>query len=132
MPPTRSLVRAKRSLVGLPGGGGTPMARALVDARVLCEGLGRRGDTVSLVLLTDGKANVTLEGRPGREQAQADAILAARELAASGVRCLLVDTSPKPQAQARELALAMRARYIPLPQARTGEIGRIVRNSLAA
>ena len=29
LPPTNSLVRAKRSLAGLPGGGGTPMAAAL-------------------------------------------------------------------------------------------------------
>jgi magnesium chelatase subunit D len=53
-------------------------------------------------------------------------------LFASGVACLLIDTSPKPQAQARELALAMGARYIPLPQARSEEIGRLVRNSRAA
>ena len=132
LPPTRSLVRAKRSLAGLPGGGGTPMARALTDSRLLCESLRRRGDTVSLVLLTDGKSNVSLEGKPGREQAHADAVTAARQLFASGVACLLIDTSPKPQAQARELALAMGARYIPLPQARSEEIGRLVRNSRAA
>lgn len=128
LPPTRSLVRAKRSLAGLPGGGGTPMARALQESRLLCENLQRRGDTPSLVLLTDGKANVTLEGKAGREQAQADAIAQARAVHHSGIRCLLIDTSPKPQAQARELALAMGARYVPLPQARAGEIGRIVRN----
>jgi len=29
LPPTRSLVRAKRSLAGLPGGGGTPLATAI-------------------------------------------------------------------------------------------------------
>ncbi len=132
LPPTRSLVRAKRSLAGLPGGGGTPMARALTDSRVLCETLRRRGDTVSLVLLTDGKSNISLDGKPGREQAHADAVTAARQLFASGVACLLIDTSPKPQAQARELALAMGARYIPLPQARSDEIGRLVRNSRAA
>jgi magnesium chelatase subunit D len=132
LPPTRSLVRAKRSLAGLPGGGGTPMARALTDSRRLCESLQRRGDTVAMVLLTDGKANINLEGKPGREAAQADAVSAARQLFVSGVSCLLIDTSPKPQAQARELALAMGACYIPLPQAQAGEIGRIVRNSRAA
>ncbi|MFY8016395.1 MAG: magnesium chelatase subunit D [Limnohabitans sp.] len=132
LPPTRSLVRAKRSLAGLPGGGGTPMARALTDSRLLCESLQRRGDTVSMVLLTDGKSNINLEGLPGREAAHADAVTAARQLFVSGVSCLLIDTSPKPQAQARELALAMGARYIPLPQAQAGEIGRIVRNSRAA
>jgi magnesium chelatase subunit D len=129
LPPTRSLVRAKRSLAGLPGGGGTPMALALTESRLVCESLQRRGDTVSLVLLTDGKANINLEGKPGRDGAHADAVSAARQLFVTGVACLLIDTSPKPQAQARELALAMGARYIPLPQAQAGEIGRIVRNS---
>jgi len=132
LPPTRSLVRAKRNLAGLPGGGGTPTALALTESRLLCESLQRRGDSVALVLLTDGKSNINLEGRPGREGAHADAVSAARQLFHTGVVCLLIDTSPKPQAQARELALAMGARYIPLPQAQAGEIGRIVRNSRAA
>jgi magnesium chelatase subunit D len=35
LPPTRSLVRAKRSLAGLPGGGGTPLASA--STRYLAE-----------------------------------------------------------------------------------------------
>lgn len=132
LPPTRSLVRAKRSLAGLPGGGGTPMARALTDSRLLCQTLERRGDAVSLVLLTDGKANISMDGKPGREQAHADAVVAARELYRCGIACLLIDTSPKPQPQARELALAMGARYVALPYAQAGEIGRIVRNIQAA
>ncbi len=35
LPPTRSLVRAKRSLAGLPGGGGTPLASAIASALML-------------------------------------------------------------------------------------------------
>ncbi|WP_228027279.1 magnesium chelatase subunit D, partial [Pseudaquabacterium pictum] len=35
LPPTRSLVRAKRALAGLPGGGGTPLALALDAAAAL-------------------------------------------------------------------------------------------------
>lgn len=37
LPPTRSLVRAKRSLAGLPGGGGTPLAAGLDAALALAE-----------------------------------------------------------------------------------------------
>ena len=99
---------------------------------LLCRALHRLGDRVTLVLLTDGKSNINLEGKPGREGAHADAVSAARQLFVTGVACLLIDTSPKPQAQARELALAMGARYIPLPQAQAREIGRTVRKRRAA
>ena len=132
LPPTRSLVRAKRSLSGLPGGGGTPIAQALIDTRILCEGLMRRGDSVTVVMLTDGRANVTLSGGPGREQAHAEALTAARELAAQQVKCLLVDTSPQPQAQGKAIAQAMKGRYVPLPQARAGELSSIVRLATAS
>ena len=37
LPPTRSLVRAKRSLAGLPGGGGTPLAAGIDAALALAE-----------------------------------------------------------------------------------------------
>jgi magnesium chelatase subunit D len=45
LPPTRSLVRAKRSLADLPGGGGTPLAHGLDAARALAEDVSRRGGT---------------------------------------------------------------------------------------
>jgi magnesium chelatase subunit D len=60
LPPTRSLVRAKRSLSGLPGGGGTPLATAIDTAANVAEGLRRRVQSPVIVLLTDGRANVAL------------------------------------------------------------------------
>ena len=58
LPPTRSLARAKRSLAGLPGGGGTPLATAIDAARELADQIKRRGETPIIVLLTDGVHNV--------------------------------------------------------------------------
>lgn len=115
LPPTRSLVRAKRSLAGLPGGGGTPLATALDAAIELADAIRRRGETPGLVLLTDGRANIGRDGKPGRVQAEADAIAAAKRLAASGHATLFVDTSPRPQPSAAKLAGDMRAVYLPLP-----------------
>ena len=85
LPPTRSLVRAKRSLAGLPGGGGTPLACGLDAAALIAEGVLRRGGTPTLVVLTDGRANVARDGTHGRELAQRDATTAARRLRARGV-----------------------------------------------
>jgi magnesium chelatase subunit D len=115
--PTRSLLRAKRSLAGLPGGGGTPLAAGLDAAAALAAQVTRHGQTPSLVLLTDGAANIARDGSGGRARAAEDALGGARAVAHAGWRALVIDTAPRPSAQARELAQAMRARYLPLPDA---------------
>ncbi|MFZ9284837.1 MAG: magnesium chelatase subunit D [Burkholderiaceae bacterium] len=117
LPPTRSLARAKRSLAGLPGGGGTPLAAALEAARSLAESVRRAGDTPVVVVLTDGRANIARDGSPGRERATQDALAAASALRACGASTLLLDTSPQPQAGAQALAQCMGAAYLPLPHA---------------
>ena len=127
LPPTRSLVRAKRSLSGLPGGGGTPLATAIDTAASVAEGLRRRGQSPVVVLLTDGRANVARDGTGGRERAQSEATQAARQLSALQVPLLFIDTSPKPQPEAAQLAGAMRARYLPLPHAGAAAVSLAVR-----
>lgn len=118
LPPTRSLARAKKSLAALPGGGGTPLAAAIEAAEALAHAAARQGRTVTLVFLTDGAANVTREGSPGRELAQAEARDAARRLRVAGHRALLVDVSKRGADEARAMAEDMAARYVRLP--RTG------------
>ena len=117
LPPTRSLARAKRALAGQAGGGGTPLASAIDAAVLLAETIRRKGPTPLAVFLTDGRANVGRGGRPGRSDAEADALAAARAARAAGLTSLLVDISPRPQAAAQHLALALGARYQPLPHA---------------
>ncbi len=117
LPPTRSLARAKRSLAGLPGGGGTPLAAALDAARGVAESVRRAGDTPVVVVLTDGRANIARDGTPGRERATQDALAAASALRACGASTLLLDTSPQPQTGAQALAQCMGAAYLPLPHA---------------
>lgn len=116
LPMTRSLVRAKRAMQGLPGGGGTPLASALKLAHEQAALLQRQGVTPLLVLLSDGRANVTLEGLGGRAQAQADALRWSQQWRQSGHRALWIDTSPQPEPQAQQLAAAMDASYLPMPQ----------------
>ena len=126
LPPTRSLVRAKRSLAGLPGGGGTPLAAGIDAGFLLADAVRRRGGTPNLVLMTDGRGNVAQDGRGGRAQAQADALQAARQVRLARVAALLVDTSPRPGPDGQRLAAAMAARYVPLPYANAAMLSEVV------
>ena len=121
--PTRSLVRARRSLSGLPGGGGTPLAAGIEAAWLLGRSLqSAQGGRAQLVFLTDARANIARDGSPGRPQAMQDALAAAQRLRAAGLASVLIDTSPRPQPAAMALAQAMAARYVPLPQGQAAEV----------
>ncbi len=126
LPPTRSLVRAKRGLTALPGGGGTPLAAGLRAAAELTDGVRRRGGTPTVVVLTDGRANVCLDGSTGREAAFEDARHCAAMLRLLGARCMVVDTSVRPHVHGEELAQAMGGIYLPLPHADAGLLSRVI------
>jgi magnesium chelatase subunit D len=116
LPMTRSLVRAKRAMTGLPGGGGTPLALALKMACEQAQQLHRQGVTPLLVVLSDGRANISLAGVGGREQAQADAVQWATQWRLTGHRSMWIDTSVKPDAQVQNMASNMGGHYLPMPQ----------------
>jgi magnesium chelatase subunit D len=117
--PTSSLVRARRQLAALPGGGGTPLAAGLDAARQLAEGERRRGRTPLVVLMTDGRANIARDGQAhGRAKAEEDALDAARRMSRDArLAALVVDTATRPQPFARKLAEAMQAAHLALPHA---------------
>jgi magnesium chelatase subunit D len=121
LPPTRSLVRAKRCLAGVPGGGGTPLAAGLdagLDVALECK---RQGKSPRLVVMSDAQANVGYDRQAGRAGAREDALTAARRIAANGIAGLFIDTSPARGAKrggpskAAEIAQAMQAIHLPLP-----------------
>lgn len=132
LPPTRSLARAKRSLAALPGGGGTPLSLAIDAAAKLALAIRSKGQSPTIVLMTDGRANVSRDGQGSRAVAEVEAHEAARQLAATGVPVVLVDSSPRPQATAEKLAAEMRARYVALPYADAARLSRAVQSHVAA
>ena len=132
LPPTRALARARRLLAGLPGGGATPLAAGIDTARALVASIRRRGRTASVVLLTDGRANVSRDGAVGHTAASEDALKAARAFRALDVPTVLVDTSARPRPAARELAQTMAARYEALPHADANGISAAVQTERAA
>lgn len=119
--PTRSLTRVRRALASLPAGGTTPLADGLQRARVLAELETARGRTPLLVILSDGRGNVALDGSTVREAAQADTEKAARMLRTCDAATLFFDTSRRPAPRARSLSDAMGAAYSPLPAARASQ-----------
>lgn len=132
LPPTRSLARAKRSLAGLPGGGGTPLASGLDAAREMADQIRRRGETPIIVVLTDGRGNVSRDGSPGRVKATEDALLAATQIRQSSFTILLIDTSAQLQPSAQSLAKAMGATYLALPYAGAQIVSQAVRLATAS
>ena len=126
LPPTKSLVRAKRSLSGLPGGGGTPLARAIEQSLQVALAEKRLGHSPSLVMLSDGRPNVTLQGQGGRAQALEDALTLARVWRSHQLPAIWLDTSARPEPQAQQLAQAMGAHYVPLPMANSNRMAQAV------
>lgn len=126
LPPTRSLTRARRALTELPGGGGTPLAAGLSMICTLGTGLTRRGYTPLLVVLTDGRGNIALDGSTNRTAATEDALKAGRAIAAAGLAGVVIDISPRPRPEAAAVASAMRARYVPLPQASAATLSKVI------
>jgi magnesium chelatase subunit D len=124
--PTRSLVRAKRSLASLPGGGGTPLAKAIDTAFALAKGSLKKGMTPTLVFLTDGRANIARDGTPGRTQAQVDAEQSAKLASQIKVRSLWIDTSPQAREEGQHIAQLIGSYYLPLPHARAHELSQAV------
>ena len=127
LPPTRALARAKRALSGLPGGGGTPLASGMEAARQLAADEVLRGRTVTLVLLTDGSANVDMAGKGGRARATAQAEGVARAMALEAFEPVLIDVGGRPSIRARDLARAMDGAYVPMPAANASALGDAVR-----
>jgi magnesium chelatase subunit D len=132
LPPTRSLVQAKRRLAGLPGGGGTPLAAGLLAGATLATQARGRGLDPALALLTDGRANVALDGSGGRSTAMQEAREVAAHLRALGLPAILIDTSARSAPETAQLAHGLGAQYLALPRADANRISGAVSAALDA
>ncbi len=122
LPPTPSVARAKRNLCALPGGGGTPLASGIDAALRLALAVRAKGNIARLVILTDGRANIGLDGTSGRRRAEADALSAAKAIRRAELAAVFVDISPTARPFAEALAREMDARYVFMPRADSAKI----------
>ena len=112
LPMTRSVELAEKALRSLPTGGKTPLAEGLAAALKMMDELGRKqGAETVLVLVTDGRTNVSAAGK-----AKEEALRAAEEIARRDAHCIVLDTEksfPK-VGLAPEIAQHMNAGYATL------------------
>jgi magnesium chelatase subunit D len=130
LPPTRSLVQTKRRLAALPGGGGTPLAAGLFEAGRLAHQSRGRGLAPTLILLTDGRANIALDGTGKRAEAQRDAQEVATTLRHAGTRGLVIDTGRRPSSDLAQLSNTLDSPYVPLPHANAHSLQETVATAL--
>ena len=128
--PTRSLVKAKRALIGLPGGGGTPLSRAIDESFEVANASMRKGLTPALVFLTDGRANIAKDGSPGRPKAMEDAQQSARAASYYSFKSLWIDTSPQARDEGKAMAALLGSMYLPLPNAGANEVSQAIMQGL--
>lgn len=130
LPPTRSLVQTKRRLASLPGGGGTPLASGLKEGLAQALQAKRKGLTPTVIILTDGRANIALDGAADRKQAAADATKMAQVLRTQGIETLVIDTGNRPEAALKALAATLDAPYLALPRADAHRLSAAVSTAL--
>ncbi len=125
LPPSRSILRARRVLDSLRMGGSTPLALGLVTTIELLELVGNKfGETVVL-LFTDGRSNVPLRrgGLNLRAFRQVKIESELRELTVAlnrtRARVIVVDTQKEFESSAdtRRLASILRARFVKISPA---------------
>lgn len=132
LPPTRSLVRAKRCLASLVGGGGTPLASGMVKALQLAVSSAHHGRKPLVVLITDGSANIALDGSAGRAAARRDADAVALQFRYNAIAAVVVDIARNKRGDISSLAKTMGAEYYALPRADAKSVSTVVASHLRA
>jgi magnesium chelatase subunit D len=128
--PSKSLTKTKRALSSLPGGGGTPLAAGLKATLKMALDYRHKGFSPVAIILTDGKANIDLEGGKGREKATEDSTQMAKLFSANEVKSILIDTSNRMQESAEQLANHLGGQYLALPRANAKQLSNAVMRKL--
>jgi magnesium chelatase subunit D len=130
--PTRSVDTAEKQLRDLPTGGRTPLAHALqVATEVLSRNSGASRPEPLLIVLSDGKANVALDGTGDPWQQSLDY---AQSFARKGVAALVLDTEVGfvRMGRAGDLAAAMGAQCLSLEEFSAETLSLTIRGQLNA
>ena len=128
--PTKSLVTAKKKLSSLPGGGATPLANGLLEAFNMASAARSRSIKPIIILLSDGKGNMSLDGVGGRVKATKDTTYIASLIKRNAINNIFIDTSRRKTPMANELARELNGHYFQLPMANSASISKAVQQSI--
>jgi magnesium chelatase subunit D len=117
LPPSRSILRARRMVDSLQMGGGTPLAAGLAVTLGLLKTIKRNEEESVVLLFTDGRANVPLKQMEGVGQqrsinAEIDSLAAGFRKSRS--RVVVIDTQPafESSEETRRLAAVLNAQFV--------------------
>ncbi|MDO9557038.1 MAG: magnesium chelatase subunit D family protein [Coriobacteriia bacterium] len=128
--PTASVELAQLKLRTLPTGGATPLAHGILKSLEVLQRETRRNDDIIpwLVLVTDGRGNVGVDGGLGSEDAKS----AAQRIREAHINTIVIDTThiSRSGSAAREIAQAASGEYVRLAAMDGGALSVIVRERL--
>ncbi|HWR40451.1 MAG TPA: putative cobaltochelatase [Patescibacteria group bacterium] len=133
LPPTNSVELAQRCLSEMPVGGKTPLAAGLTQGFEMVRQQLKRSPHMRpiMVILSDGKANVSMDGGKPMEETRRTAQTMREELA---IKYLVIDTEKKGLLTfglARDLAEQLGGEYYTIDQLQSEGLAGIVRGALA-
>ncbi len=122
LPPSKSILRARRVLDALPMGGGTPLSAGLATSLGLAKRVQGTAGELALLLFTDGGANVPLrEGEKlnrlqRRQHIDAEIARLGLELKKTGLTAVVLDTQTDYRStdETQGIAKSLGARYVKL------------------
>jgi len=129
LPPTSSIELAQKYLQEMPTGGKTPLSRGLVKGyEVIKAELRRDPDTCPfMVLISDGRANVSMNGEPPLQEITT----VASRLREEGIQSAVIDTESSmiKFGLAQKISTALGATYLTLEDLKAESIVNAVRTS---
>ncbi|KAL0419530.1 UNVERIFIED_CONTAM: Magnesium-chelatase subunit ChlD, chloroplastic [Sesamum radiatum] len=138
---------ARKRLERLPCGGGSPLAHGLTTAVRVGMNAEKSGDVgrIMIVVLTDGRANISLKRstdleaaadmpRPSAQELKDEILEVAGKIYKAGMSLLVIDTENKfvSTGFAKEIARVAQGKYYYLPNASDAVISATTRDALSA
>ena len=127
---TRSVDLAYKMLKDLPTGGKTPLTQGLKRGYDILKASKKKDKNIIpvMVLVSDGKGNVSLSG----EDPLKEALSVSNEIALEGIQCIVIDTEQEyvKLNLAKDIAKAMNASYYRLEDLKADEILSVVKNNI--